>query len=195
MFTAKKKTMKKNLMNMQCLDIYLSSLSQEEYEEIEDEITVSDIKVMPLRSWDIYNEHFAEQLLNLKQEKAIKSFKKLAKKFDWKNNWKEVFQNKSFDALVLTNQEAKIQWVSEGFTDMTGYSSKFAINKTPHFLQGKETDRAVLNRIKHKLSRDEPFTEVLVNYKKDKTPYKCEISVIPLINDRITHYLALERQA
>jgi PAS domain S-box-containing protein len=182
-------------MNMQCLDIYLSSLSQEEYEEIEDEITVSDIKVMPLRSWDIYNEHFAEQLLNLKQEKAIKSFKKLAKKFDWKNNWKEVFQNKSFDALVLTNQEAKIQWVSEGFTDMTGYSSKFAINKTPHFLQGKETDRAVLNRIKHKLSRDEPFTEVLVNYKKDKTPYKCEISVIPLINDRITHYLALERQA
>jgi len=195
LFTAKKKTMKKNLMNMQCLDIYLSSLSQEEYEEIEDEITVSDIKVMPLRSWDIYNEHFAEQLLNLKQEKAIKSFKKLAKKFDWKNNWKEVFQNKSFDALVLTNQEAKIQWVSEGFTDMTGYSSKFAINKTPHFLQGKETDRAVLNRIKHKLSRDEPFTEVLVNYKKDKTPYKCEISVIPLINDRITHYLALERQA
>lgn len=195
MFTAKKKTMKKNLMNMQCLDIYLSSLSQEEYEEIEDEITVSDIKVMPLRSWDIYNEHFAEQLLNLKQGKAIKSFKKLAKKFDWKNNWKEVFQNKSFDALVLTNQEAKIQWVSEGFTDMTGYSSKFAINKTPHFLQGKETDRAVLNRIKHKLSRDEPFTEVLVNYKKDKTPYKCEISVIPLINDRITHYLALERQA
>ncbi|PKD21458.1 diguanylate cyclase [Salegentibacter salinarum] len=187
--------MKKNLMNMQCLDIYLSSLSQEEYEEIEDEITVSDIKLMPLRSWDIYNEHFANQILSLKQQKAINSFKELARKFDWKNNWNEIFKDKTFDALVLTNQEVKIQWVSEGFTDMTGYSSRFAINKTPHFLQGKDTDRVVLNRIKHKLSRDEPFTEVLVNYKKDKTPYKCEISVIPLINERTTHYLALERQA
>lgn len=188
-------TMKKNLMNMQCLDIYLSSLSQEEYEEIEDEITVSDIKLMPLRSWDIYNEHFANQILSLKQQKAITSFKELAKEFQWKNNWNEVFEDKNFDALVLTNHIVEIQWVSEGFTEMTGYSSRFAINRTPHFLQGEGTDRAVLNRIRQKLSRNEPFTEVLVNYKKDKTPYKCEISVIPLINERTTHYLALERQA
>jgi PAS domain S-box-containing protein len=187
--------MKKNLMNMQCLDIYLSSLSMEEYKEIEHEITVSDIKLMPLHSWDIYNDHYARQLLSLKQLNAINSFKKLAKKFAWKNDLDAVFKDKTFDALVLTNQETKIHWVSEGFTEMTGYSSRFAVNKTPHFLQGKETDRAVLNRIKQKISRDETFTEVLVNYKKDQTPYKCEISIIPLINDRTTHYLALERQA
>jgi len=187
-------TMKKNLMNMQCLDIYLSSLSVEEYKEIEDEIRVSDIKLMPLHSWDIYNDHYARQLSLLKQQHAINSFKELAKKFEWKNDFDAVFENKTFDALVLTNQEAKIQWVSEGFTEMTGYSSSYALNKTPRFLQGKETDRAVLNRIKRKLSRDEPFTEVLVNYKKDQTSYKCEISIIPLINERTTHYLALERQ-
>ncbi|MBZ9629473.1 PAS domain-containing protein [Salegentibacter sp. LM13S] len=187
--------MKKNLMNMQCLDIYLSSLSMEEYREIEDELTVSDIKLMPLRSWDIYNQHYAQQLLNLKQQNAINSFKELAKRFKWKNDLELVFKNKSFDALVLTNMNAKIEWVSEGFTEMTGYSSSYALNKTPRFLQGKKTDRAVLNRIKRKLSKDEPFTEVLVNYKKDQTPYKCEISIIPLINDRTTHYLALERQA
>ena len=187
--------MKKNLMNMQCLDIYLSSLSTEEYKEIEGDLTVSEIKLMPLRSWDIYNDHYARQLLFLKQQNAINSFKELASKFEWKIDLDDIFEDKTFDALVLTNHEAKIQWVSEGFTEMTGYSSSFALNKTPRFLQGKETDRAVLNRIKHKLSRDEPFTEVLVNYKKDQTPYKCEISIIPLINERTTHYLALERQA
>lgn len=182
-------------MNMQSLDIYLSSLSMEDAKEVEKELSASNIKLMPLHSWDIYNDHYAQQLLSVKQLNAINSFKELAKKFQWKNDFDEVFKDKTFDALVLTNQEARIQWVSEGFTEMTGYSSSYALNKTPHFLQGKETDRVVLNRIKHKLSRDEPFTEVLVNYKKDKTPYKCEISIIPLINERTTHYLALERQA
>lgn len=187
--------MKKNLMNMQCLDIYLSSLSNQEYENIESEITATGIKLMPLHSWDIYNDYYARQLLFLKQKNAIESFKKIAQKFDWKNDLDGVFQDKSFDALVLTNRNAKIEWVSEGFTQMTGYSSRFALDRTPRFLQGKDTDKAVLQRFKHKLSRDEPFTEVLINYKKDQTPYKCEISIIPLINDQTTHYLALERQA
>lgn len=187
--------MKKNLMNMQCLDIYLSSLSKEEFLEIEHELIVSDIKLMPLRSWDIYNDFYGRHLSILKQQNAINSFKELANKFGWKNDWDDVFKDKTFDALVLTNQEAKIQWVSAGFTEMTGYSSSFAINRTPHFLQGKETDRIVLNRIKNKLSREQPFTEIVVNYKKDQTPYKCEISIIPLINNKTIHYLALERQA
>jgi len=187
--------MKNNLTNMLCLDIYLSSLSKEEYEKIEGEITNSDIKLMPLHSWDIYNDYYARQLLSFKQVNAINSFKKIAQKFDWKNDLDSVFKNKSFDALVLTNREARIEWVSEGFAEMTGYSSRFAINRTPHFLQGESTDKVALQRIRQKLSREEPFTEVLINYKKDKTPYKCEISVIPLNNGRTTHYLALERQA
>lgn len=191
----KEKIMKKNLMNMQSLDIYLSSLTMEEYREIEDDIRVSEIKLMPLRSWDIYNDYYSRQLAILRQQNSINSFKELAKKFEWKNDLDAVFKDRTFDALVLTNKEAKIEWVSEGFSEMTGYSSRFAVNKTPHFLQGKETDKAVLERIRQKLSREEPFTEVLINYKKDKTPYKCEISVIPLITENTTHYLALERQA
>ncbi|WP_037317967.1 PAS domain-containing protein [Salegentibacter sp. Hel_I_6] len=187
--------MKKNLMNMQSLDIYLSSLSMEEFKEIEDEITVSDLKLMPLRSWDIYNDFYSRQLSSIKQNNAIDAFKKIAQKFNWNNDLDVIFKDKTFDALVLTNKQAKIQWVSEGFSEMTGYSSRFVLDKTPHFLQGKETDQAALSRIRQKLSREEPFTEVLVNYKKDQTLYKCEISVIPLITQNTTHYLALERQA
>jgi len=187
--------MKKNLMNMQSLDIYLSSLTNEEYKEVKDELGVSNIKLMPLRSWDIYNDFFARELSAIKQNKAIDSFKEIAQKFNWNKDLDAIFKDKNFDALVLTNRETKIQWVSDGFSEMTGYSSRFAINKTPHFLQGEDTDRDILQRIRQKISREEPFTEVLINYKKDKTPYKCEISVIPLHNGSTTHYLALERQA
>ena len=106
---------------MQSLDIYLSSLSMEEYREIEDDIRVSEIKLMPLRSWDIYNDYYARQLTFLRQQNTINSFKELAKKFEWKNDLDAVFKDRTFDALVLTNKEAKIEWVSEGFSEMTGY--------------------------------------------------------------------------
>ena len=191
----KEKIMKKNFMNMQSLDIYLSSLSLEESRVIENEIRASEIKLMPLRSWDIYNDYYSRQLVIIRQQNSINTFKELAAKFEWTNDLDAIFKGKSFDALVVTNKKAKIEWVSEGFTEMTGYSSTYAINRTPHFLQGEETDPAALERIRYKLAKDEPFTEVLVNYKKDKSTYKCEINVIPLKTQNTTHYLALERKA
>jgi hypothetical protein len=40
----------------------------------------------------------------------------------------------------------------------------------------------------------EPFTEVITNYRKDKTPYKCEVKIIPLYKEKVTHFLAIERK-
>lgn len=182
------------MMQMMSLDIYLSSLSNEEYRKVKKQIPESSIKTMPLQSWDIYSQHFRRLLSGQRRQNTINTFKEIAQKFQWENKIDELFENRDFEALVLTDLKNEIQWVSEGFTEMTGYSKQFALNKTPKFLQGKDTDAAVIERIRYKLSRDLAFKEVLVNYKKDRTPYRCEISVVPLLKDKTTHYLALERQ-
>ena len=77
---------------------------------------------------------------------------------------------------------------------MTGYSKKFAINKTPNFLQGENTLKTTKKRIRTKLELLKPFTEVITNYRKDKTPYKCEVKIIPLYKEKVTHFLAIERK-
>jgi len=78
---------------------------------------------------------------------------------------------------------------------MTGYSKKFALNKTPNFLQGEATETETKKRIRTKLEHLKPFTEIIVNYRKDKTPYKCEVKIIPLYKDRVTHFLAIEKKS
>ena len=40
---------------------------------------------------------------------------------------------------------------------------------------------------------NKPFTDIVINYKKDKTPYRCEIKVFPLFTENTTHYIALEK--
>ena len=77
---------------------------------------------------------------------------------------------------------------------MTGYSKNFAINKTPKFLQGKGTSVQAKHSIKEKLLKDKPFKEIIVNYKKDKTTYSCEVKIIPLYNEGTTHFIAFEKK-
>ena len=105
-----------------------------------------------------------------------------------------IFSEHDFEAIVITNRHQKIQWVNNGFTKMTGYSKKYAINKRPTFLQGKLTSDKTREVIRKHIHANKPFKEIIVNYRKDKTPYKCEISVFPLYNEKTTHFVALERE-
>jgi hypothetical protein len=76
---------------------------------------------------------------------------------------------------------------------MTGFNKNFAINKTPSFLQGANTCSKTRARIREKIRANEPFREVVINYRQDKSSYKCEINVFPLFNENTTHYMALEK--
>ncbi len=127
--------MKYNLSNMICLDIYLSSLSDKEYDKIKHQIKPSTAKFMPLLSWDIFSQHYFKTLENLKIDNDIKMVKAFAEKAKWKNEIDTIFNNQDFDALIITDAEQKILWVNAGFTQMTGFSKTFALNKKPHFLQ------------------------------------------------------------
>ena len=113
---------------------------------------------------------------------------------EWRNEIDDIFENQDFEALIITDINQKILWVNNGFTEMTGYSKKFAINKTPNFLQGENTQRTTKKRIRTKLGLLEPFTEVITNYRKDNTPYKCEVKIIPLYKEKVTHFLAIEKK-
>lgn len=186
--------MKHNLYNMRSLDIYLSGLSQEEYERIKHEIDPSKIKRGPLLSWDIFMENYQKRILEAKKNIEIQQVIFLAEKFSWKNDLNILFKENDYDAIVITDLSQRIIWLNEGFTKMTGYPKKFAINKTPEFLQGEKTSLETKRRFKEKIVQNQPFKDIIVNYKKDKTAYNCEIKIIPLFNDQTTHYIAFEKK-
>ena len=186
--------MKYNISNMMSLDIYLDSLQDIEYKKIISETPSADQNVMPLKSWDIFSEDYNATIENSKLLNDIEQVKSFAKKSKWKNKIDGIFENEDFEALIITDINQKILWVNNGFTEMTGYSKKFALNKTPNFLQGEATQRQLEKRIRTKLELLKPFTEVITNYRKDNTPYKCEVKIIPLYKEKVTHFLAIEKK-
>ncbi|MBW2962508.1 PAS domain-containing protein [Mesonia aestuariivivens] len=186
--------MKNNLTNMMGLDFYLSSISVKKYKEVKEQIEPSSIKTTPLLSWDIFSESASEQIIKIRKEREYQSFLAFTEKYSFQNNFNEIFSAHDFEALVMTNLEKQIVWVSKGFKEMTGYHQKFATTQTPAFLQGKKTSAAAKSRIRKRILARQAFSETVINYKKDNTPYTCEIHVYPLFNETTTHFLALEKQ-
>ena len=176
------------------LDMYLSNLSEKEYKNLENRIPTENTPCMPLLSWDFFMDNYHKKITASRKNRELLYFQSLAKKFDWKNNLNQEFSTNDYEALVITDAQQKIIWVNEGFSTMTGYSKKFAINKTPKFLQGEETSIETRNRIKTNIVNNKPFKEVIINYRKDKTSYNCEVKIIPLYNKEVTHFIAFEKE-
>lgn len=186
--------MKDNLNYMMGLDIFLSRLSKSESGKISKHIAPLKYGKTPLISWDLCSQGIltAPKVLSVNSELSVLAG--FAKKFNWKINLVEILNSFPYQAIVLTDNSQKIIWVNDGFVTMTGYPKSRAINHTPSFLQGPETTEESANRIRKKIKLDKPFSEVIINYRKDKTMYKCELKIFPLITDKTTHFLALERE-
>lgn len=182
--------MRSNLTNMICLDLYLSSLNKDKYLEVKSLLKTSTKRNINLLSWGTQNL-FKENTVS----KDINSIEILTNNFKWKNEISEILNKNSYESLVVTNINKKIVWVSDGFKKMTGYTKDFALDKTPDFLQGKKTSEATKSKIRKTLLKNKPFKGIILNYRKDKSTYKCELKIFPLFSKtNPTHFLALERE-
>lgn len=189
--------MKKNkekIGNMASLDVFLTSLSTEEYKTIEPVIQSTAV-CAPLLSMDLYSRNFHHSLELGKRKLDLSYLLQLEPELNSSFDHKLILQQ-YYDALVLTDIDQKITWVNKGFTKMTGYPAGFALGKSPKFLQGINTSTKTTQRIRQQLGNQGIFSEIVINYRKNKEEYKCEITIIPLFNNNqsLTHYLAIEKE-
>jgi PAS domain S-box-containing protein len=89
----------------------------------------------------------------------------------------------------------QIVFVSPAFTKMTGYAAEEVIGKTPHILEGSETDRSVIHRLREDCLAGEVFHGKTINYRKDRSEFHLEWTAGPVRNERgeVTHFAAALR--
>ncbi len=90
--------------------------------------------------------------------------------------------------------DAPIIYVNPAFRRMSGYSQEEVLGRNCRFLQGPDTDPAVVERIRLQLSRGEDVQVTLLNYRKDGTPFWNDLYIAPVRDalETITHYVGMQ---
>ncbi|NNE88068.1 MAG: PAS domain S-box protein [Silicimonas sp.] len=83
--------------------------------------------------------------------------------------------------IIITDTEARIQYVNTKFTELTGWTLAEIKGQTPAFLQSGETTQEVYNQIRTGLAKGEVWHGVFRNRKKDGASYWAESTILPLV--------------
>nr|AML76969.1 putative LOV domain-containing protein [Heuchera sanguinea] len=86
----------------------------------------------------------------------------------------------TFVVSDATKPDCPIMYASSGFFSMTGYSSKEVIGRNCRFLQGQDTDRNEVSKIRNAVKTSTSYCGRLLNYRKDGTPFWNLLTVTPI---------------
>ena len=86
------------------------------------------------------------------------------------------------NSVIITDASGRIEYVNQGFTDLTHYSLDEVRGKKPgQVLQGPKTDPATITRVREKLAKREPFYEEILNYTRTGRPYWISLAINPVL--------------
>lgn len=85
-----------------------------------------------------------------------------------------------------THPDNPVIFVNSGFTAMTGYSAAEVVGRNCRFLQGAETDPVMVDRLRQAVAHRQPFTGVLLNYRKDGSQFWNELTINPVFDSEGT---------
>ncbi len=94
----------------------------------------------------------------------------------------------------VTNPDNAIIFHNPAFEAITGYQSDEVLGRNCRFLQGPETDPAAVEEIRQALKEEREVRVVLLNYRKDGTPFWNELAISPVrdAQDRLTHFIGVQ---
>ena len=102
------------------------------------------------------------------------------------SNDRSVYQGLG-DCFCLTDPakaDNPIVVASDGFVAVTGYTRHEVVPRNCRFLQGNQTDRVAVRRLKDSIDSREETVELLLNYKKTGEPFWNLLYVAPLFDAR-----------
>lgn len=112
---------------------------------------------------------------------------------------KSAVEHFSYSVVITTadldSPGPRIVYVTPAFCRMTGFTPEEIIGKTPRILQGPNTERAVLAKLRRHLSEGRSYTCELINYRKDRSEYLVHLTIDPVrdADGKVTHWVAVQQ--
>ncbi|MGF1551726.1 MAG: PAS domain-containing protein [Paracoccaceae bacterium] len=97
--------------------------------------------------------------------------------------------------IVLTDPGAPdnpIVFANDAFLRLTGYPEREALGRNCRFLQGPDTDRETVRRLREGIEAREVVRTEILNYRRDGTPFWNELHVAPVFDDTgdVSYFIA-----
>ena len=85
-------------------------------------------------------------------------------------------------------------WVNPAFCETTGYTFDEVIGRNCRFLQGPDTEAAVIDELRTAIAEGLPATTTLLNYRRDGSPFWNELSISPVRDEHgeVTHFVGVQ---
>ncbi|MDD2660233.1 MAG: PAS domain S-box protein, partial [Methylococcales bacterium] len=98
------------------------------------------------------------------------------------------------ESIVITNLDAKIEYVNEAFLNNSGYSRDEVIGRNPSILQSGKTPRETYQNLWNDISQGQTWKGEFINKRKDGREY-AEFAIISPLRQpdgNITHYVGVK---
>ncbi|MEY4064303.1 MAG: hypothetical protein RIR26_511, partial [Pseudomonadota bacterium] len=96
---------------------------------------------------------------------------------------KSIAIERANDGIVLTDTtqpDNPIVYVSQGFLKLTGYSEEEVLGRNCRFMQGPESDPAVIRKMREAIANELPFVGEIINYTKSGKPWYNHLKLEPV---------------
>lgn len=143
------------------------------------------------------DSHFEVRVVPFMEDKVIRFVRDITQK---KENERQITKlNKAIEqspvAIIITDANAIITYVSPAFTEITRYSRDEIIGRNPRILNSGKNSKEVYIEMWTKIKSGAIFEGELINKKKDGTYYWEQLSITPLYENNVTisGYLAVKQ--
>jgi PAS domain S-box-containing protein len=104
------------------------------------------------------------------------------------------------ESILVTDADLErpgpiIVYANPAFEQMTGWTARDVIGKSPRILQGASTDLSIFLGMRETLRSGRRWEGQTVNYRRDGSPFVMEWSITPLRDKvgQMTHFVAVQR--
>ena len=153
-----------------------------------------EVNSLPLHSWDLFSTKLSVLRNGLDE---VQNLKVLALMNKWEEPTrfeKEILRKNHI--VVVTDANLDIVHASASIFDMNGYRPEEVIGKKPKMFQGDKTCHMTSKKIGEAFKNHKSFEEVVLNYRKNGSIYRCWIQGFPIRNRKgeVVNFIAFERE-
>ena len=98
------------------------------------------------------------------------------------------------NGVIITDAEGNIEWVNNGYCNITGYALEESVGEKPFYLSQDFNYAGFDKRIIQQISTGKKFTGETVSYKKNGSIYWLHLDISPVFDEKenLTNYVIIE---